>query len=84
MIAVLSHSQDNVTAIRRAVSVFKDAGCKLAIHAGDFIAPFAARELQGLGCPVKAVFGNSAREKLRLKKNRQAFGKIREAEIIPL
>ena len=84
MIGVMSDSHDNVTMIRRAVSLFKDAGCGLVIHAGDFIAPFAARKLAALGCPVKGVFGNSAREKLSLKKNRQAFGKIREAEIIPL
>jgi hypothetical protein len=84
MIGVMSDSHDNVTMIRRAVFALNDAWCKLAIHASDFIARFAARELVPLGCPVKAVFANCGREKLRLKKNRQAFGKIREAEIIPL
>ncbi len=82
MIGVMSDSHDNVTMIRKAVSVFKDAGCGLVIHAGDFIAPFAARELEALSCPVKAVFGNCDGEKLGLEKTCEAFGEIKEAPFV--
>jgi len=58
MIGILADSHDNVNAIKRAVELFRDAGCRLILHAGDVIAPFAARELEKAGCPVRAVFGN--------------------------
>ena len=49
MIGVMSDSHDNVDAVRAAVEVFKSAGCKLVIHAGDFVAPFAARRITASG-----------------------------------
>ena len=67
MIGVMSDSHDNVTQVRKAVTLFKDAGCDLVLHAGDVVAPFAARELEALGCPVKAVFGNCDGEKQGLE-----------------
>ena len=82
MIGVLSDSHDNVNAIKRAVSLFRDAGCRLVIHAGDFVAPFAAQELAAAGCPVKAVFGNCDGEKEGLRTVISAFGEIREAPLI--
>lgn len=82
MIGVMSDSHDNVTMVRRAVSLLKDAGCELVIHAGDFVAPFAANELAALDCPVKAVFGNCDGEKLGLEKTFEAFGEIKEAPFV--
>ncbi len=67
MIGILADSHDNLTAVRRAVSLFRDCGCKLIIHAGDFVAPFAARELEKAGCPVRAVFGNCDGERRGLE-----------------
>ncbi len=58
MVGILSDSHDNLDGIKSAVRVFLDAGCTLVLHAGDFVAPFAARELQALGGRIKAVFGN--------------------------
>ncbi len=57
MIAIMADSHDNLHSIKQAIRLFNETGCTLVIHAGDFIAPFAARELENLGCPVKAVFG---------------------------
>lgn len=82
MIGVMSDSHDNVTMIRRAVSLFKDNGCGLVIHGGDIIAPFAARELEALGCPIKAVFGNCDGETLGLEKSLEGFGEIKEAPFV--
>jgi uncharacterized protein len=78
MIGILSDSHDNLTMIRRAVSVFRSAECSLVIHAGDIVAPFAAVELAETGCPVYAVFGNCDGERAGLVRAFQAFGEIRE------
>ncbi len=82
MIGVMSDSHDNVTMIRRAVALFKDAGCDLVLHAGDIIAPFAARELGALGCPIKAVFGNCDGEKIGLEKALEGSGEVKEAPFV--
>lgn len=78
----MADSHDNLNAIKLAVRIFKDAGCSLVIHAGDIIAPFAAKELEHLGCPVKAVFGNCDGEKAGLEKTFSAFGEIQDAPLV--
>jgi putative phosphoesterase len=82
MIGVMSDSHDNVDAIKKAVRFFNETQCELVIHAGDFIAPFAARELEHLSCPVKAVFGNCDGEKEGLKKVFVSLGKIQKEPFI--
>jgi hypothetical protein len=82
MIGVMSDSHDNVTQVRKAVTLFKDAGCDLVLHAGDVVAPFAARELEALGCPVKAVFGNCDGEKQGLEMALKKFGEIQDAPLL--
>ena len=78
MIGILSDSHDNLTMVRRAVGLFNDAGCDLVIHAGDFVAPFAAEELRNLRCPVRAVFGNCDGERAGLARAFQDLGEVRE------
>lgn len=82
MIGVMSDSHDNVDAIKKAVRFFNEAQCELVIHAGDFIAPFAARELGNLSCQIKAVFGNCDGEKKGLKKAIAFFGEIQREPFI--
>ena len=72
----MSDSHDNRENIKTAVRLFNLLGCRLVIHAGDFVAPFAAGELQQLSCPVKAVFGNCDGEIKGLEKTVNSFGKI--------
>jgi uncharacterized protein len=79
MIGVMSDSHDNLTMIRRAVSMFNDARCDLVVHAGDIVAPFALKELAALDCRVKAVFGNVDGERTGLGMAIQPFGEIQEA-----
>jgi len=78
----MSDSHDNVDAIKKAVSFFNEAQCELVLHAGDIIAPFAARELGHLSCPVKAVFGNCDGEKAGLKKVFVSLGAIEKEPFI--
>jgi putative phosphoesterase len=82
MIGVMADSHDNLHAVKKAVQLFNDAGCDLVIHAGDFVAPFAARELENLNCPVEAVFGNCDGEKKGLEKAISSFGEIKDAPLI--
>jgi len=82
MIGVMSDSHDNVDAIKKAVRFFNKTQCELVIHAGDFIAPFAARELGHLSCPVKAVFGNCDGEKEGLKEVFVSLGEIQREPFI--
>jgi putative phosphoesterase len=82
MIGIMADSHDNLHSIKHAVRIFKEAGCRLVIHAGDFVAPFAARELENLGCPVKAVFGNCDGEKQGLEKVLHPFGEIKKAPLV--
>jgi putative phosphoesterase len=81
MIGIMADSHDNLPSIKQAVSLFNETGCSLVIHAGDFIAPFAARELANLSCPVKAVFGNCDGEKKGLRKVIHSFGEIKKAPL---
>jgi len=82
MIGILADSHDNLTALRRAVRLFNDAKCSLVIHAGDFVAPFAARELRDLACPVKGVFGNCDGEKPGILKAFQGMGEVAKAPFV--
>jgi len=77
MIGIMSDSHDNITAVRQAVSLFNSVGCELVLHAGDFVAPFSAKEFGCLACPVKAVFGNCDGEKKGLETILRPFGEIR-------
>jgi len=82
VIGIMSDSHDNCDAVQRAARFFKKMKCELIIHAGDFVAPFAARELKHISCPVKAVFGNCDGEKRGLEKTIQPFGEIKEAPLV--
>jgi uncharacterized protein len=82
MLGIMADSHDNLNAIRLAVGLFKESRCGLVVHAGDFIAPFAAAELEKLGCPVKGVFGNCDGEKRGLTRILEPFGLIQEAPYI--
>ncbi len=82
MIGIMADSHDNVHSIKLAVRMFNETACSLVIHAGDLVAPFAARELENLSCPVKAVFGNCDGEKKGLEKVFHSFGEIKKAPLV--
>ena len=82
MIGVMSDSHDNREAVRRAVTLFNETRCELVVHAGDFVAPFAAAELAALTCKLKAVFGNCDGEKKGLARTIRPFGEIQEAPFL--
>jgi putative phosphoesterase len=79
VIGIMADSHDNLIRIRQAVRVFTANDCDLVVHAGDFVAPFSAGELQDLNCPIKAVFGNCDGEKHGLQTIIEPLGMIKEA-----
>jgi len=73
-VGILSDSHDHLTNLRKAVEAFNDEGVTQVLHAGDFIAPFVANELQKLRCPLLGVFGNNDGERLGLQARFKGFG----------
>ncbi len=73
-VGILSDSHDHLTNLRRAVEAFNDSGVGYVLHAGDFVAPFVANELQKLLCPLLGVFGNNDGERLGLQTRFKGFG----------
>jgi putative phosphoesterase len=70
-IGVISDSHDRLPALRQALAVFEQAGVEAILHAGDMVAPFAAKVLaEGAnpGRPVHCIYGNNDGERKGLKK----------------
>jgi putative phosphoesterase len=81
MIGILADSHDNLDTVRQAARFFRESGCKLIIHAGDFVAPFTVKVLGEAAIPIKAVFGNCDGEKSGLQAAIEPFGTIQKAPL---
>ncbi|MEQ9455099.1 MAG: YfcE family phosphodiesterase [Phycisphaeraceae bacterium] len=71
-VGVISDTHDRLPTFRRAMAMFRQVGVGAVFHAGDFVAPFAAKlllpEVSGLGeTPVHCVLGNNDGERAGLK-----------------
>jgi putative phosphoesterase len=68
-IGVISDTHDRLPTFRRAVALFQRLKVDAIFHAGDYIAPFAAKLIspQAIATPVYAVYGNNDGEKAGLK-----------------
>ncbi len=71
-IGIIADTHDRMDYIERFVGLFKEKGVKVVLHAGDIVAPFAARPFKEFR--FEAVFGNNCGEKLFLKKVITDFG----------
>ena len=68
IIGVMADSHDNLPMIRRAVELFRDEGAGCLIHAGDFVAPFAVKEVLKFDGRIEACFGNNDGEQAGIRK----------------
>ncbi len=68
LIAVMSDSHDNIWNMRRAIETLQDRKIDMVIHCGDLVAPFMLFELEKIGAPVHAVFGNNDGDRFLLTK----------------
>jgi putative phosphoesterase len=62
-IGIIADTHDNIPKIKKALALFRMRGCEAIVHAGDVIAPFAAKALKALKLPVYAVYGNNDGER---------------------
>lgn len=74
LLGIMADSHDNLPKIEKAVQLFNEREVDLVLHAGDFIAPFVARKLQNLNCPLIGVFGNNDGEREGLKNRIESMG----------
>jgi hypothetical protein len=78
-IGVISDSHDNIPRLEKAVRFFNRKKVGFLLHAGDFIAPFAAQKLNLLEMPWQGVFGNNDGERSGLTKI--SAGRIRQGPL---
>ncbi len=78
-VGIISDTHDRMDFIEFFVEEFKREGVEVVLHAGDIIAPFAAKPFS----PFKfiAVFGNNCGERLFLRDVISKFGEIRPGPI---
>lgn len=67
LIGVLSDTHDRLPAIDRAVEVFRRRQVEAVIHAGDIIAPFAAKRVRAFSGALHVTYGNNDGERKGLK-----------------
>lgn len=80
IVGLMADSHDNLFRIRDALDFFKEKRIELLLHTGDYVAPFAIKELKKLSCPFIGVFGNNDGEKEGLK---EAIGQMGEIHSPP-
>jgi len=78
LVGVIADTHDNMNMLKKAVDLFNERGVERVLHAGDYIAPFTAREFQRLNCKLEGVFGNNDGEKFGLVKRFAGFGELHE------
>ncbi|UCD57164.1 MAG: metallophosphoesterase [Candidatus Hydrogenedentota bacterium] len=78
LIGVIADTHDNMNMLKKAVDLFNERAVALVLHAGDYIAPFTAREFRRLNCKLVGVFGNNDGEKFGLAKQLEGFGQLHE------
>ncbi|MFH0981516.1 MAG: metallophosphoesterase [Planctomycetota bacterium] len=67
LIGVISDTHDRLPLIDSALGLFAAREVEAVIHAGDLIAPFAAKRLRIAPAPVSVVYGNNDGERDGLK-----------------
>lgn len=69
-VGVISDTHDRLPTFKRAVALFERLGVGAILHAGDLIAPFAAKVIapDAVSLPVYCVYGNNDGERVGLKK----------------
>lgn len=68
-VGVISDTHDRLPTFRRAVALFERLGVEAVLHAGDYVAPFAAKLIapDALSVPLYCIYGNNDGERKGLK-----------------
>ena len=68
-VGIISDTHDRLPTFRRAVAMFKRLQVEAIFHAGDYVAPFAAKLIAPdvLNVPLYCIYGNNDGERKGLK-----------------
>jgi len=68
-VGVISDTHDRLPTFRRAMALFKRLKVEAVFHAGDYVAPFAAKLIAAdvLSVPLYCIYGNNDGERKGLK-----------------
>jgi putative phosphoesterase len=78
LIGIFADSHDHLDHIRRAVTLFNDAGCELVVFAGDLVSSFAVPPLRDLKCKVIACYGDNEGNKIGVAAGMRIIGVLGE------
>ncbi len=67
LVGVVSDTHDRLPMIDRALALFAERKVQAVIHAGDMVAPFAARRMLKCGAPLNVIYGNNDGERAGLE-----------------
>ena len=69
-LGIISDTHDRLPTFRRAIATFKRLKVDAILHAGDYVAPFAAKLIapSNLDIPTHCIYGNNDGEREGLKK----------------
>jgi putative phosphoesterase len=67
-LGILADTHDHLDRIRLAVALLNKRGAEGLLHLGDFVAPFALKEVLKFDGPKWLIYGNNDGEKKGLKK----------------
>ena len=67
-IGVISDTHDRLPSLLEALAIFQRRQVEAVIHAGDLVAPFAAKRLLTWSGPLHVIYGNNDGERDGLKK----------------
>ena len=76
LIGAVADTHDNLTLLRQALTLLKERGVELVLHAGDFVSPFVALPFQEAGLRMIGVFGNNDGDKLYLRERFSGVGEL--------
>ena len=62
----MSDTHDNIYALRRIVSLIRRVEPDLVVHCGDYISPFAVKELLRSNAKIRGVWGNNDGDKHKI------------------
>ncbi len=74
LIGIMSDSHDNIRGVKDALKAFSQRGVKLLLHAGDMIGSGNCYAFDGLGVPVKLVYGNNDGDRAGLQRDFERVG----------
>ena len=58
-VGLISDTHDNLAMIQKALDLFEEEEVELVVHAGDWVAPFAARKFEAYAGRLFGSFGNN-------------------------